>query len=202
MKRLPKDWHQVNLKQLIEIEAIRNDKSLDSEPYPDITKALLILSVFTGIPYDEYEQMPLDNLKKDIAKLSFMTQLPDAELIKFFFHKGYMWRVNFDLQKLTAQQFISHYEITKDTEKILENANKLLAMYCVPSRFFVKSKMKDEQKGELLKDCSVGVIYPLVLFFCSLYPLLLEATKDYLSKANEQLKETMEKATNQDQQAI
>jgi len=40
-----------------------------------------------------------------------------------------------------------------------------------------------------------------VLFFCSLYPLLLEATKDYLSKANEQLKETMEKATNQDQQA-
>ena len=201
MSKLPKSWNDVSLKQLIEIEAIRNDKSLDSEPYPDITRALLILSVFTGKPFEQYEQMPLDSLKNDISKLSFMTNLPDAGLVKFFYHKGYVWRVNFDLQKLTAQQFINHYEISKDHFKILENANKLLAMYCVPSRFFVKSKMDDNKKSELLKDCSVGVIYPLVLFFCNLYPNLLEATKDYLNKANNQLKETMEKVENLNQQA-
>lgn len=199
--KTPKNWKDVSLKQLIEIEAIRNDKSIDKEPYPDLTRSLLILSLFTGVPYDEYEAKPLDQLKQEVSRLSFLSKLPEAKLIRKFYHRGYFWRVNFDLKKLTAQQFINHYELTKDTEKIFENANKLMAIYCVPQRFFMKSKMTDERKQQLMQDCPISVIYPLVLFFCNLYPLLLEATEDYLKQASNQLKETMEKVENLNQQA-
>ncbi len=70
--KTPKNWNDVSLKQLIEIEAIRNDKSIDKEIYPDITRSLLILSLFTGIPYSEYEQIPLNKLQEEISKIKFL----------------------------------------------------------------------------------------------------------------------------------
>ncbi len=105
------------------------------------------------------------------------------------------------MKELTAQQFINHYELTKDSEKIFENANKLMAIYCVPQRFFIKSKMTDERKQELMKDCPVSVIYPLVVFFCNLYPILFEGIKDYLNQADEFLQKTMSKVEKLNQQA-
>ena len=199
--KTPKNWNDVSLKQLIEIEAIRNDKSIDKEIYPDITRSLLILSLFTGIPYSEYEQIPLNKLQEEISKIKFLSELPKTEVVRKFYHKGYYWKVNFDLKELTAQQFINHYELTKDSEKIFENANKLMAIYCVPQRFFIKSKMTDERKQELMKDCPVSVIYPLVVFFCNLFPILFEGIKDYLNQADEFLTETMTKVEKLNQQA-
>lgn len=201
MKTAPKDWGDVTLNQLVEIEAIRNDKSIDKELYPNLTRSLLILSTFTGIPYAEYEKMPVAKLKNEIKKIAFLNKLPSEKKINKFWCKGYIWNVTFDLKNLSAQQFINHYELTKDTEKIFENAHKLMAIYCEPTRIIYKPKLTDEEKSEILRHCPVDVIYPLVLFFCNLYPLLLEGIEDYLKQANTMLKETIEKAINQNQQA-
>jgi len=201
MKKAPKDWSDVTLNQLIEIEAIRNDKSIDKELYPDLTRGLLILSTFTKIPYSEYEKLPIAQLKSEIAKISFLGKLPTEKKINKFYCKGYVWNVTFDLKTLSAQQFINHYELTKDTDKIFENAHKLMAIYCEPTRIIYKPKLTDEEKAELLRHCPVDVIYPLVLFFCNLYPLLLEGIEDYLKLANTMLSETMERAIKENQQA-
>ena len=196
-RKTPKKWSQVTLKDLIEIEAIKNDKSIDKELYPELTRYLLILSLFTGIPYSVYEQMPINKLKQETKKLNFLNELPKAGQVKYFFCRNYVWKVNYDVKKMTAGQFISHYELTKDHNKIFENANKLLALYCQPQWFGIKKKMTDEEKAERLLHAPVDAVYPLVLFFCRLYPSLLEAIKDYLTQAKEMLDQKLEKEINQ-----
>jgi hypothetical protein len=201
MSKLPKSWNDVSLKQLIEIEAIRNDKSIDNELYPDLTRSLLILSLFTGVPFEHYENKPINDLHKELNKLKFLTELPKAEFIKSFYHKGYKWKVEFDLKQLSAQQFINHYELTKDSTKVFENAHKLMAIYCSPKRLWIKTKMTDERKQELMMNCPISVVYPLTLFFCNLYPILFEGIKDYLNHASQFLNQTWEKVENLNQQA-
>ena len=49
MGRLPKDYTEVTISQLIELKAIDDDKSIDTEPAPELTRALLRLSVFNEI---------------------------------------------------------------------------------------------------------------------------------------------------------
>lgn len=182
--KLPKSWDDVTLRQLVEIENIRNDKSIDGEPYADIVRSLLTLSLFTGISYEDYESMPITSLKEDIKSVEFLKELPSEQPRKSFKCGGYKWKVIFDINLLTAQEFVEHYELTKDPTKVIENANKLMALYCRPYKWGFKVEMASDKKAEILKDTPITVIYPLVVFFCSLYPLLLEATEDYLKAAD------------------
>jgi hypothetical protein len=196
--KLPKSWDDVTLRHLIEIENIRNDKSIDKEPYADLTRNLLMLSLFTGIPFGFYEEMPLNELKEDIKSIEFLRELPSDKPRKKFKCGGYSWRVNFDINELTANDFVEHYELTKDSTKVISNSNKILALYCHPYKFGFKKKLENKDKAEILKESPITVIYPLVVFFCNLYPTLLEAIKDYLSSADKILMKKLEEI-NQEQ---
>jgi len=196
--KLPKSWDDVTLRHLIEIENIRNDKSIDKEPYADLTRNLLMLSLFTGIPFGFYEEMPLSELKEDIKSIEFLKELPFENPRKKFKCGGYSWKVNFDINELTANDFVEHYELTKDSTKVISNANKIMALYCQPYKFGFKKKLENKDKAEILKETPIAVIYPLVVFFCNLYPTLLEAIRDYLSSADKILMNKLEEI-NQEQ---
>lgn len=197
-RKLPKSWNDVTLRHLIEIENIRNDKSIDGEPYADIVRSLLMLSLFTGISYEEYEAIPIALLKKDIKEIEFLNKLPETKVVNSFKCGGYKWKVNFDLNELTAQQFIEHYELTKDNTKVISNSNKLLSIYCQPTRYGFKVKLENKQREEILKDAPIEAVYPLTVFFCNLLTNLYEALKDYLKNAD-QMMATKLKEINQEQ---
>tara|TARA_R110000868_G_scaffold214141_5_gene464266 strand:+ start:1161 stop:1772 length:612 start_codon:yes stop_codon:yes gene_type:complete len=199
--KLPKSWDDVTLKHLIDIENIRNDKSIDAEPYADLTRNLLMLSLFTGIPYGFYEEMPMNELKEDIKAIEFLKVLPSDKPRKKFKCGGYSWKVNFDTNELSATDFIEHYELTKDSTKVIENSNRIMALYCQPYKYGFKKKLDNKEKAEILKDIPITVIYPLVVFFCNLYPLLLEGIKDYLSSADKILTNKL-KEISQDQAEV
>lgn len=198
--KIPKSWNDVTLKHLIELENIRNDKSIDAEPYAEITRNLLILSLFTGISFEKYETMPMSELKSDIEKIAFLNVLPDSEIKKKFKCGGYTWKVLFDVNEMSAQELVDHYELTKDGSKVIENANKLMALYCKPYKFGFKKNIDYKLKAEILQDAPISVLYPLVVFFCNLYPLLLEGIEDFLKVANQELKMKFEEI-NQSQAA-
>ena len=185
--KLPKSWNDVTLRHLIEIENIRNDKSIDGEPYAEITRSLLMLSLFTGVSYEEYESMPISSLKKEISSIEFLKELPNTKVVKSFKCGGYKWVVKFDINELTAQQFVEHYELTKDSDKVISNANKLLSIYCEPRKFGFKKKIEIKQREEILKDAPINAVYPLTVFFCNLLTILYEDLKDYLNSADKMM---------------
>ena len=197
---LPKSWADVSLKQLIQIEEITNDKSLDKDFAPEYTRGLLKLSVFTGESLDYYEALPIKEGRALIQSISFLNEYPKETAVNKFKCGGYTWKVSCDVNNLSGGQVIDHYEFTKNQDKILANCNKLMAMYCTPYKYFRKVKLSDKEKGELLQDVPVQVVYPLTVFFCKVYPLFLKATTDYLEKATEDLKKEME--TNQERATV
>jgi hypothetical protein len=191
--KLPKSWNDVTVPQLIQLEEIRTDKSIDEQISPSLVRSYLILSLFTGMPYDYFESMKISEAKKLIEKIAFINSYPPDNIVNYFWCGGYRWKVNINLNNLTGGNLIDHYELTRDQDKILINCNKILAMYCEPlSLMFFKKEMSYEKKCEILLKAPVQVVYPLTVFFCRLYPQLLEVTKDYLIKAEKEMKELIE----------
>lgn len=192
--RLPKNWNQVNLKQLIELDIIFRDESINKEFAPDIVRSCYVLSVLTGKPYDYFESIPVSEVRSMMSKVAFIHTYPSEKSIQYFNCAGIRWKVNYSVNSMSAGEMIDHYELTKDPGKLLENSVKLMAMYCRPYRlYFFKRKMSKERKQELLSKCPVSVVYPLTLFFCSLYPSLLEATRDYLNQQTKEMESLLKK---------
>lgn len=186
-KRLPRDYSEVTIKQLIELKAIDEDKTIDTEPAPHLTRALLRLSVFNDVPYEELESMPISELKDDIKKLGFLDTLPSDKKVEWFKCGGYWWKVNYDITKLSAGSYIDLDMYVKDPDKVLENTHKIMALFCTPFRWLRKTKLPDEVMWDKLKDVPVSVAYPLTVFFCNLFQNLIESLPDFLQKESKKL---------------
>ena len=186
-KRLPRDYSEVTIKQLIELKAIDEDKTIDAEPAPHLTRALLRLSVFNDVPYEELESMPISELKDDIKKLGFLDTLPSDKKIEWFKCGGYWWKVNYDITKLSAGSYIDLDMYVKDPDKVLENTHKIMALFCTPFRWLRKTKLPDEVMWDKLKDVPVSVAYPLTVFFCNLFQTFIESLPDFLQSQSEKL---------------
>jgi len=198
--KLPKSWAEVTVPQLIELEAINNDESLKSEPYPDITKALLTLSLFSGESYEFLEDQPISYWKPQLKKLAFLDSMPSERAVQRFRSGGYNWRVNFDLTKLSGGEYIDFYELTKDRTIILQNSGKILSLFCTPCNLFGQKVNIDKlKKQELLYNAPVNVVYPLTVFFCNLLRACTKITEDYLislnERANQEMKELKKQVT-------
>ena len=188
MGKLPKDYSEVTISQLIEIKAIDEDKSIDNEPAPELTRAILKLSVFNGVPYEKLESMPLAEIKEDIKKLAFLDTLPSDKKVEWFKCGGYWWKVNYDITKLSAGNYIDMDMWVKKPDEILNNSHKILSIFCQPFKWLRKyKKITDEQKFEILKNVPVSVAYPLAVFFCNLFSNLIESMPDYLQQQSQQL---------------
>lgn len=193
--KLPKGWHEVTVPQLMQLEEIQADKSINNEISPALVRTYLILSLFTGFPYEHFEEMKIIEAKKLAEKISFLSVYPSENAVQYFWCAGYRWKVNFNIDNLTGGNVIDHYELSKDPERVLQNCNKLIALYCTPYKFmFFKKKMDEKKKAELLIKAPVQVVYPLTVFFCKLYPLLLDSIKDYLRKQEKEMREMVEEA--------
>lgn len=186
-KRLPRDYSEVTIKQLIELKAIDEDKTIDAEPAPHLTRALLRLSVFNDVPYEELESMPISELKDDIKKLGFLDTLPSDKKIEWFKCGGYWWKVNYDITKLSAGSYIDLDMYVKDPEKVLENTHKIMSLFCTPFKWLRKTKLPDEVMWDKLKDVPVSVAYPLTVFFCNLFSNLIKSLPDFLQSESEKL---------------
>ena len=186
--QLPKSWKDVTVPQLIEIETIKHDSSIDKEPYPYITRGIYLLSVFTKKPFSYYEsEISVTELKLLIASLDFLNEYPSEKAVNKFKCGGYTWRVKHKINSLKASQLIDHCEYTKDDKKILSNCSKLLALYCTPYKFFRKVEMTDEEKSKILLNAPINVIYPLTVFFCKVYNSFLENIPVSLNKEMQKL---------------
>lgn len=190
--KLPKSWGEITIPQLIEIEAIHNDKSIDGGLMPAYTRGLLKLSLITGVDYDVFEQMPIAEGSRLLKQIDFLNTYPSEKAVNGFRCGGYYWKVSCDVRNLSAAQVIDHQELTKEQDNTLKNCHKIMALYCTPYKWGRVVNMDDSDKAEILINAPVKVVYPLTVFFCKLYPSLLEITKDYLNKELVKMKKEME----------
>ena len=175
--KLPKGWHEIKLSQFIDIYDVIQDSSID-----DIDKSIRIFSLLSGLSIDDVESMTLSAWSEQQEKIKWVMNLPEAGIPKSFKLGGYLWKPVLDIRQITAGDYITSVELTKNPENIIINIPQLAALYLTPHKGLFKRKadLSYEQRVNILKEASVAQIYPLTLFFCKVLIGLMESIPDYL----------------------
>lgn len=192
---IPTTWFDVSIESFPLIYDIIRDKDIDP-----IDREIRILSILSGLPVSEIEKISIDKLKELIKAVNFIVQMEFPKHQETFKHNGYRWVVNYDVSKLSAGDFISMSKLTESEEMIIQNLPQLVAMFVKPYKFnwfkFKEIEMEYSQRLNHIKTMSVGIVYPLCVFFCKVIENLYPTIEDYLVNQMKESREILEKELN------
>lgn len=198
--KLPNGWHEVNLRQLVELDQLRQRSDLD--PTELMTQTLSVLS---GVHIDDVEAMPYVYLIGKYNRLTWLSSYPDRKPKRPRFRlKGKMYRITTNPASLSAGEFATLQTLTENGS-MLENLHRIVACLMIEQRkvrlgwqdvrynkvdaaeqFHVKSDL-------VLNHLSVADCYPYALFFSTLLPELLKVSQTYLEKTAKKLRRELRK---------
>lgn len=198
--KLPNGWQEVNLRQLVELDQLRQRSDLD--PTELMTQTLSVLS---GVHIDDVEAMPYVYLIGKYNRLTWLSSYPDRKPKRPRFRlKGKMYRITTNPASLSAGEFATLQTLTENGS-MLENLHRIVACLMIEQRkvrlgwqdvrynkvdaaeqFHVKSDL-------VLNHLSVADCYPYALFFSTLLPELLKVSQTYLEKTAKKLRRELRK---------
>lgn len=198
--KLPTGWHEVNLRQLVELDQLRQRSDLD--PTELMTQTLSVLS---GVHIDDVEALPYVYLIGKYNRLTWLSSYPDRKPKRPRFRlKGKMYRITTNPASLSAGEFATLQTLTENGA-MLENLHRIVACLMIEQRkvrlgwqdvrynkvdaaeqFHIKSDL-------VLNHLSVADCYPYALFFSTLLPELLKVSKTYLEKTAKKLRRELRK---------
>ena len=197
--KIAKSWKDVSITQFIELYDIVQDETIDK-----LDKSIRIFSILSGLTIDEVESMTLDAWVQAQRDVAWVNDFPKATNPRSFRLGGYLWKPRTDIRKITAGEYISITEFTKDRENIVINTPKLIALFLTPYKgwwlFKRKINLTFEAKVQILATANVQQIYPMTLFFCTLLIKLVEAIPSFLNSTMNQMKEKLQKEQTEDYQ--
>ena len=198
--QLPTGWHEVNLRQLVELDQLRQRSDLD--PTELMTQTLSVLS---GVHIDDVEAMPYVYLIGKYNRLTWLSSYPDRKPKRPRFRlKGKMYRITTNPASLSAGEFATLQTLTENGS-MLENLHRIVACLMIEQRkvrlgwqdvrynkvdaaeqFHIKSDL-------VLNHLSVADCYPYALFFSTLLPELLKVSQTYLERTAKKLRRELRK---------
>jgi len=198
--KLPNGWQEVNLRQLVELDQLRQRSDLD--PTELMTQTLSVLS---GVHIDDVEAMPYVYLIGKYNRLTWLSSYPDRKPKRPRFRlKGKMYRITTNPASLSAGEFATLQTLTENGS-MLENLHRIVACLMIEQRkvrlgwqdvrynkvdaaeqFHIKSDL-------VLNHLSVADCYPYALFFSTLLPELLKVSQTYLEKTAKKLRRELRK---------
>lgn len=176
----PKNWKDITLSQFIMLWEMQQDPNLE-----EIDKQVRLLSTVLNKSEDYILDLSLNQIKELTKQYSFVNNLPSEGEAKDFWAGGYKWKVNKNISKLTASDYINLSELLKDKDSIIKKLPEVLYIFCKP-KYFIRKPDK-ERCLRLLGKASIGDVYPLSLFFCHLIIVLTGDSKDFLEKEVRQM---------------
>lgn len=138
---LPKDWNEVTLKQYAEICAFyqSDDRKFDIRD---------VLHIFTGLPEDDINDMPVEFVEKMLEHLQFMQNEPKiGEPTNTLEIKGTKYTVNIQ-SKMKTGEYIAVTEMMKSDKY---NYPLFLAILCRKPGELYDSKYENEVISERLE---------------------------------------------------
>lgn len=197
--KLPGSWSQIPIGKFPHIYDILKDDGI--EP---VDKEIRVISEITGLHVATIENIALDDLRKLIDKIRFIFSLEMPKPLHKFKQAGYTWKLNYDVTKITGGEFITLTKLNETEDSTIQNLPEIAAIFCKPykRKWFgklVPANLTDNEKAEIIGTASVGVIYPMCVFFCKvlkdLYPAILDYLKDrrmeILTKIESEIKHNM-----------
>jgi hypothetical protein len=154
-------------------------------------KAVECVSVLTGLPRWEVEEMPITDFNKVSAELTtifsdFKSDKPKNKIVL----GGKKYLVQLNPRKLTAGQYIDIQHFLKGNN--IENMHKVIACLVLPLKRFGRVGNYDaknhEQISEQVRELPFANIHATCVFFLNLWRASTGVMQDYLKS---QLKKTL-----------
>lgn len=152
----------------------------------DIDKAVASISILTGKPRWDVEEMPMaqfTSISQEIAIL-FSNPTIKPRVVKSVKIEKQKYAVILDPKKLSTGQYIDLQHFLK--ENMVENLHKLMACLLIPVNYL---SIKGKYDGENHEKISEGVqnlkyveIYSTCVFFSTLWTRSIKAIGTYLAK--------------------
>lgn len=183
---IPKSWQSITIDQFPLIYDIISDT--DIEP---IDKEVRLISIITGLSVAQVEAIELGQLRELVKKVRFVFKMEFPPYVETFKHGGYNWKVNYDVTKITASDFITLTKLSATEQDVMSNLAEITAIFVKPykRKWFrhVPIDLDYNEKVALIRQINVGTIYPVCVFFCKLLTNLLPVMEGYLEHEKEKI---------------
>ena len=187
--RVPKSWADITIKQFNEYQAINQSKTFEEEE-----KLIYLVSIFCGITTKEVEAMDITTFKECLSNITTLVQTEQSkEITSEVTIDGVLYKYNYMKPIHNAGQYIDLMVLGKKNN--------------VPNMNFHKIPSKIEQSFTercilFEKKMTMDVVFPMVAFFLSSYPILMKATQDYMQNQVEKNLKIMQKMIQKEKNRI
>lgn len=177
--KLPASWHQIPISKFPVLYDILKDKDIDP-----IDKEIRVISELTGLSVTTVENISLDGLRALIKKVRFVFSMEVPKPVNEFKHAGYVWKINYDVTKLSGKDFISLSKYNEGEDSTMQNLVQITSLFVKPYRKkwfkLVEANLTEYEREDLISQAPVSVIYPMCVFFCKVLRDLLPVIQGYL----------------------
>lgn len=177
--KLPASWHQIPISKFPVLYDILKDKDIDP-----IDKEIRVISELTGLSVTTVENISLDGLRALIKKVRFVFSMEFPKPVNEFKHAGYVWKINYDVTKLSGKDFISLSKYNESEDSTMQNLVQITSLFVKPYRKkwfkLVEANLTEYEREDLISQAPVSVIYPMCVFFCKVLRDLLPVIQGYL----------------------
>jgi hypothetical protein len=188
---LPNSWHDISIEKFPLIYDIVRDEDLE-----DTEKKIRVISILSCLSVNELMKINIDSINKLIDEIQFIFKMEFPKELQTFKHDKYRWVVNYDITNLSAADFISLSKLTENEDTIINNLPEITSIFIKPFEYKWFKKREIElnykEKVALIKKMSVGIVYPIAVFFCSVIASLQTDIEDYLEKQSQEVMKIME----------
>lgn len=180
MKRIPRSWKEVTLKQYIELELL---PKYDTDNEEEILKRKITEAhILTRLSVQEIDKMPFGELY-EIKRL--LDSNKPQRLRRSFKHNGVRYRVQLNPVKLDADKFLSILNLSRKDP--IKKTPQILLNVCRPYKrvLFFWRKYYDFEPEEYVKKIEefeqlpMNIASPILVFFCNLSEKLLKRIQEY-----------------------
>lgn len=196
-----KDWSSITILEYLQIMDIIKDQNEDTLESVKLRNLIGIISILSGIDINVLMKMDIKQFNKYSKALEFMNTLPKSELKPTYEINGIVYKVQYDMNKISTEQYIDMLTLAKGD--FTKNMHKILSLFLIPTeeKKTVLGKVKyhpveygsynvEEVANILLENLTVDIAYELMVFFYQNYENLMIATLRFLIKKIKKLKNT------------
>lgn len=179
--RVPGSFKQVTVEQYQEIVPVYKKLIESTDQEIIIDGWVNILAILTDRQTDEFEAMPIPQLKKLIASIQWISK-PEAKLKakKYLFVGGRLHKAQLKAGDFNVAQFIEVKTFLGRGSVSSELHNLLASIYSpLTLKGFIHDGKSHAERAATFKKCKVGKVYPTVFFYSKVYKNLMPHIEAY-----------------------
>ena len=189
-------WQEITLWQYQQIIPIMTKP--DKE-WTEIDVDYKLISILTGMTQYQIDSLPLEDLKKERAKLKFLKEDITGKPVKYIEVNGRRYRVIYNIKDMPFARYIESKVFGKD---VVGNLHKISASMVMPQKRNwlgrwvddVYDASKHEQYSLDMQEAKFVDVYHTLVFFYQVYRNWIEVSKDYMTEEMVRMGMTQEEA--------